>query len=81
MLLTKLGVSYTKPVPTYQENISAIIVAVQGGNFKRLKHLLVRELFVQERVKCGPVLVYIAMPADMLIKPLSAIKLNKHMNF
>lgn len=85
MLLTELGVPTTMPVPTFQDNKSAIIIAAMGGHFKRLKHLLVREAFVRERVKCGDILLqYLstdAMPADMLTKPLSNTKLQTHMQF
>ncbi len=85
MLLTELGVDCPEPVTTYQDNKSAIIIASQGGHFKRLKHLLVREAFVQERIKFGDILLqYLstdAMPADMLTKPLSAPKLLQHMDF
>jgi hypothetical protein len=84
MLLNELGVKCDEPVRTYQDNKSAIIIAQQGGNFKRLKHLLVREAFVQERIKFGDILLqYLGtneMPADMLTKPLSGPKLQQHMD-
>ena len=85
MLLTELGAEYSEPVPTYQDNKSAIIIASQGGHFKRLKHLLVRDVFVKERIEHGDIMLrYLStdtMPADMLTKALTAPKLEQNMAF
>lgn len=83
LLLSELAVDAEEPIPTYQDNKSTMIIAMQGGNFKRTKHLLVRESYVKERVDAGDiVLLYLAtedMPPDMLTKPLAELHLTRHM--
>jgi hypothetical protein len=63
-------------------------MATQGGNFKRTKHLICKDSFVQDRIKNGEVVLkYLStnnMPADMLTKPISKAKLDqfmKHLSF
>ena len=50
-------------------------MAVQGGNFKRTKHLICKESYVKERLQAGDIqLKYLPtdrMPADLLTKPLN----------
>ena len=68
----------------YQDNKSTIIIATQGGNFKRTKHFVVREAFIKEKIMNRVIeLKYKptdAMSADFLTKPLSSIKLQKHLD-
>ncbi len=59
----------------HQDNKSTIIMAVQGGTFKRTKHLIGRESFVGERIRDGDIVLQNLlgtekMPADALTKPL-----------
>ena len=83
-LLRDLRLSVDEPTNVYQDNQSTIIMAVQGGNFKRTKHLICKDSFVKERLHSGEMkLQYLPttiMPADMLTKPLSKTLLNRHMN-
>lgn len=75
MLLSDMGAPCEGPVITYQDNTSTIVMATQGGHFKKVKHMLVREAFVGERIANGDIaLRYLPtgeMPADILTKPLS----------
>ena len=56
-------------------------MAIQGGSFKRTKHLIGRQNFVRERVQNGDiVLAYLPtkdMPADILTKPVKRATLEK----
>jgi hypothetical protein len=80
-LLEFLGVKTNKPTTIYQDNKSTIIMAIQGGSFKRTKHLIGRQNFVRERVQNGDiVLAYLPtkdMPADILTKPVKRVTLEK----
>lgn len=40
LLLSELAVELDEPIATCQDNMSTMIIALQGGNFKRTKHLL-----------------------------------------
>ena len=81
MLLGAMGVGDTRPIRVYQDNKSTIIMAVQGGNFKRTKHMLCKESYVRERILNGDMeLKYLetkSMVADLLTKPLGKLLLNK----
>jgi hypothetical protein len=83
VLLKEFYIPTNGPIHTFQDNKSTIIIAVQGGNFKRTKHFLVREEFVRERIENGDIqLKYLKtteMPADMLTKPLPKMALKHHM--
>jgi hypothetical protein len=83
VLMRDLRVGNDHPVTVHQDNKSTIIMAVQGGSFKRTKHLIGRESFVGERIRDGDmVLSYLPteqMPADMLTKPLGPVLLQKFM--
>ena len=82
-LLSDLAVTDADPITLYQENKSTIIMAAQHPNFKRAKHMIIREAFVKEQiVKRNVVLKYLPteeMPADMLTKPLSEPCLSRHL--
>jgi hypothetical protein len=75
--------SVSSPTAVFQDNKSTIIMAVQGGNFKRTKHLICKEGFVRERILHGDMkLIYLpsgAMLADMLTKPLERIPMERFM--
>jgi hypothetical protein len=45
--------SIIQPTAVFQDNKSTVIMAVQGGNFKRTKHLVCKEGFVRERIALG----------------------------
>ena len=79
-LLQSFGITNVKPLTIYQDNKSTIIMAVQGGSFKRTKHLICKESYVKERLLNGDITVkYLptkSMPADMLTKPLSQFMLE-----
>lgn len=83
LLLSELDVPVQGPIPTYQDNKSTMIIAMQGGNFKRTKHLLVRESFIRERIDEGDMeLLHLPtkdMPPDMLTKPLPESAIAQHM--
>ncbi len=74
VLLKDLQAGQDQPILVHQDNKSTIIMAVQGGTFKRTKHLIGRASFVGERIRNGDiVLQYLStdkMPADLLTKPL-----------
>lgn len=73
-----------RSIRIYQDNKSTIIIATQGGNFKRTKHFIVREAFIKEKIANKVIeLKYRptdSMTADFLTKPLSSVKLQKHLN-
>jgi hypothetical protein len=83
LLLSTLGIDVQYPIPVFQDNKSAIIIAMQGGQFKRTKHLLCKESFLKERIESGDIaLKYLPtgqMPADMLTKPLGPTLLQRHL--
>ena len=86
LLLKELGVMIKdEPITVYQDNMSTMFIASEGqGNFKRTKHLLVRESYVKERIDCGDIaLMYKqtrSMSADFLTKATSRPKLRAHLN-
>jgi hypothetical protein len=72
-LLEDMGFPPKKPIKVYQDNLSTIIMAGQGGNFKRTKHLICKESYIRERLQNNDmVLLHLPtkqMPADLLTKP------------
>ena len=70
-----------RPAEVFQDNKSTIIMAVQGGSFKRMKHLVCKEGFVRERIAAGEMKIsYLptgSMLADMLTKPLDKVPLQR----
>lgn len=86
MLLFEMGLDLPEPAPVYQDNKSTIILVSTGGNFKRTKHLIIRDAYVKERLDNGDIeLKYLStkqMPADLLTKPnLTAAEIKKHLEF
>ncbi len=73
------------PIKIYQDNLSTIFIATEGGKFKRSKHLLTRESYVRERIECGDIVLEHKptsdMCADFLTKPLSSSKLFSYLEF
>ena len=43
LLLSDLNADFTRPIRIQQDNKSTIIMAIQGGTFKRTKHLIGRQ--------------------------------------
>jgi hypothetical protein len=84
-LLKSMFISVDKATPIYQDNQSTILIAQQGGNFKRTKHLICKESYVRERIDNNDIkLKYLPtskMPADMLTKPVSKKVLLHHLTF
>jgi hypothetical protein len=83
-LLNDLQLYFTKPSIVFQDNQSTIIMAVQGGNFKRTKHILVKESYIKERILKGDIILkYLPtndMIADILTKPLTPSQLDHLLN-
>ncbi len=84
-LLTELkAIDANSKVKIFQDNLSTIILAQSGGNFKRTKHLLIRESFVRERIENNEIELKHRptedMCADFLTKPLSKPKLDIHLH-
>ena len=69
-----------QPLVVYQDNLSTIILGTNGGNFKRTKHLIIRESFVREKIQNGQIELRHCptelMIADFLTKPLTRAKLG-----
>jgi hypothetical protein len=71
----------TRPITIHQDNMSTIIMAHEGEtNFKRTKHLMIRENYTKERIEQGEIEIkYLPteeMVADFLTKPLAKAKLK-----
>jgi hypothetical protein len=81
ILLEDLGFPQAKPSTVYQDNLSTIIMAGQGGNFKRTKHLVCKESFIKERLRSGEMalqhLPTKRMLADLFTKPLSTSSIQE----
>jgi hypothetical protein len=81
LLLSEIGLKNIKPITIFQDNKSTIIMAVQGGSFRRTKHLIGRESFVREKIRAGDIkLKYLPkanMMAHLFTKPLGKNILTK----
>ena len=79
-LLREIGQLEKEPTTIFQDNKSTIILAMQGGNFKRTKHLLCKESYVREKLNNNEItlryLPTINMLADYLTKPVPRQVLN-----
>ena len=68
------------PIKIFQDNISTIFMATNGGTFKRTKHLITREMFVRERISSGEIKLLHSptkeMRADFLIKNMTRPQLE-----
>ena len=82
-LLSDLGID-VGAIPIYQDNKSTIIMAAQGGNFQRTKHLMMKDLYIKERLECNDArLLYLPtedMVADLLTKPLGRVTSQRHVS-
>jgi hypothetical protein len=80
LLLAGLG-KKIRSLPVLQDNKSTIIMAAQGGNFKRTKHLIGRHSYVRERIQAGDIILKYQptadMVADILTKPLPKAQFEK----
>jgi hypothetical protein len=74
-LLVELQLRFKTPVQIFQDNLSTITIAKNGGNFSRSKHIMNKQAFVKQYIEDGTLeLVYCSsgtMPADMISKPVS----------
>jgi hypothetical protein len=72
-MLHDMGVVQSTPTTLYQDNLSTIIMATNGGTFKRTKHMLNKHAYVRERIQNGDILLKYKptefMVADLLTKP------------
>jgi hypothetical protein len=72
-LLEDIGFPPQKPIKVYQDNLSTIIMAGQGGKFKRTKQLICKKSYIRERLqKNDMVLLHLPtkqMLANLLTKP------------
>lgn len=78
------GKDLDKPITIFQDNLSTMIIANEHKmNFKRTKHLLVRESYVKDQVQKGQIQLKYKpsdqMHADFLTKPLNRAKLEQCM--
>lgn len=82
-LLGDIGYPVSKPTIVTQDNQSATIIAEQGGNFQRTKHLVGRFNYLRERIVTGDLVIKYRptdkMPADYLTKPVSDVLLQRHL--
>ena len=72
--LADLGFPQGEPTTIYEDNMSAIQMSKKGGgNFKRSKHLMVRQTFINELIDSGVLSLQYCptnnMVADFLTKP------------
>lgn len=77
LLLLDLGAPCAAPITTYQDNTSTIVMAMQGGHFKKIKHMLVR---IEQRDIVLRYLPTAQMPADILTKSLSQPIATPHLH-
>jgi hypothetical protein len=84
-LMKSIGLKVSLPIQVYQDNKSTILIAQNGGSFKRTKHLICKESYIREKINNGTVeLKYLEtslMPADILTKPANKKVLNDQMQF
>jgi hypothetical protein len=70
-------------IPLMKNNLSALILAHEGGTFKRTKHLMSKEGYLRERIDQGDIILKYCptanMHADFLTKHLSKPKLEGHL--
>lgn len=80
-ILDDFHIDVKEPVILYEDNRSAMFIANNPENNKRLKHVDVKYFFVKEKIDLGFVkIVYIKTEdqiADMFTKPLNRIKFEK----
>ena len=79
--LADLGFPQSGPTPVMEDNQSAITMSIKGGgNFKRSKHLIVRQTFIDELIKDGTLSLQYCpttdMVADLLTKPVDQATLQ-----
>ncbi|NBR24398.1 MAG: Ty1/Copia family ribonuclease HI, partial [Micrococcales bacterium] len=80
-LLADMGMKARLPIPIYQDNKSAIIIAITGATFRRTKHLMGKQTFVRERIADGKIVLRYKptkdMLADILTKPVNRDTLER----
>ena len=82
-LLSDLGYPQHEPSIICQDNKSTIIMAAQGGQFKRTKHMLVKHKFVQEHLHNQSIKLHYTpsklMHADIMTKLHSSTSLVRNL--
>lgn len=80
-ILMDFNIDLEKPVEIYEDNQSAISIANNPENNKRLKHLDIKHFFIKEKIEQGLVnVLYIRTEdqvADILTKPVPRVKILK----
>ena len=80
-LLNDMGITCFESINIYQDNKSAIIMAIQGGSFKRTKHMIAKHSYVKERILSKDIKIKYRssaeMEADILTKPVTKAILNR----
>jgi len=80
--LSKSGYLGSGPSTLSQDNKSAVIIANNGGTFKRTKHMIGKMSYLKDRIRLGDlVLKYVPtrdMLADMFTKPATRDVMNRH---
>jgi hypothetical protein len=84
LLLSELLFEVDQPIPIYQDNKSAILLYNGGGQFKRSKHMYVKQQYVKDLITHKIIdIVYLSgleIPADPITKPVPAIQLQRMLN-
>jgi len=82
LLCRNLGIWVSGPSTLSQDNKSAVIIANNGGTFKRTKHMIGKMSYLKDRIRLGDlVLKYVPtrdMLADMFTKPATRDVMNRH---
>jgi hypothetical protein len=85
VFLSELDFELEGPVPIHQDNKSAMLIYQNGGQFKRSKHLLVKQNYIKDLLTRGIAdFKYLStneMPVDPMSKPVPAHALQRMMNY
>jgi hypothetical protein len=85
VFLSELDFELEGPVPIHQDNKSAMLIYQNGGQFKRSKHLLVKQNYIKDLLTRGIAdFKYLStnnMPVDPMSKPVPALALQRMMNY
>lgn len=83
-LLVKMGIKYNQPIQIHEDNESCIRVAEEPREYKRIKHIDVKYVFVRDHCQKGEyVITQIStedQTADIMTKGLGKTLFIKHRN-
>jgi hypothetical protein len=81
LLLSELLFEIDKPIPVYQDNMSAILLYNGGGQFKRSKHMYIKQQYVKDLILRKIIdikyLSGLEIPADPITKPVPSYQINR----